>query len=72
MALCCIMQTDFMYGWGRYDEAGLEGYSDRDLDYGAVYAADHIAIGIFEEPMYGYDLRAFKAWCEQQPRTGTP
>lgn len=66
MSLCCLMQLDFTDAIGRYDEAGQERYSDRDLAYGRQYALDYLSIGITHEPMRGFDLQAFTDWCEAQ------
>lgn len=63
--LCPLMQLDFTDATGRYDEAGEERYSDNDLRYGVMWAEHHLAEGIEAEPMKGFDLRAFGAWCRR-------
>ena len=65
--LCPVMQMDFTDGVDRYDdETGAERYSNRDLHYGIAWADSHLAEGIAVEPMKGYDLAAFRRWCEEQ------
>lgn len=64
MSLCRVAQMDFQYGWGRYDDRGVELYDDNDLHDLIVFAADHLANGTTHEPLYHYDLAAFKQWCE--------
>lgn len=66
MSLCQIMQDDFMYGWGRYDDHGREGYSDRDLAYGIQYAQDYLDQGVTREPLRKFDLEQFRDWCRSQ------
>jgi len=60
------MQLDFMEGTGRFDEAGAERYDDRDLRYGVLWAETYIADGLTHEPMAGFDLAAFAAWCKEK------
>ena len=66
MALCQVMQSDFTDGWGRRDDRGTELYSDDDLRYGILWAETHLAEGLTREPMKGYDLAAFAAWCRKK------
>ena len=61
--LCPVMQLDFTDGTGRYDDRGAELYSDNDLRYGILWADSYLADGYTREPMKGFDLKAFRAWC---------
>ncbi len=63
--LCPLMQLDFTDGTGRFDEAGAERYGANDLNYGIVWAETYLAEGYTHEPMKGFDLAAFKAWCKK-------
>lgn len=63
MTLCALLQLDFTDGCGRLDEAGAERYAGRDLWYGVMWADCYMADGYTHEPMKGYDLAAFRAWC---------
>lgn len=60
------MQLDFTAATGRYDETGAERYDDRDLRYGIMWAEHHLAEGHTREPMAGFDLAAFKLWCQEK------
>lgn len=66
MSLCRVMQLDFMHGWGRYDDRGVELYSDRDLAFGADYAQGYIDEGETHDLIGGFELVAFRDWCRQQ------
>ena len=66
MSLCRLMQDDFLHSTGRFDEAGVELYSDDDLHFGAEYARGWIEQGIMADPVGEFDLEEFAAWCGQQ------
>ena len=62
------MQFDFTDQTGRYDDEGHELYTDKDLRFGADYADWLLSEGYTEEPLYRYDLAAFRDWCLAQLR----
>lgn len=64
--LCPVMQLDFTDGVGRHDEVGAERYSDDDLRYGILWAETYLDDGYKNEPMKGYNLKAFAKWCEMK------
>ena len=64
--LCPVMQMDFTDNTGRYDDRGVELYSDEDLRYGVLWATSYLADGFTHEPMKGYDLIAFGRWCQEK------
>jgi len=67
MSLCGLMQMDFKYGTGRYDEkTGAELYSDYDLRYGIEYAEGWMSDGETRDLIGQFDLAEFAAWCKEQ------
>ena len=67
MTLCRIMQDDFKFGYGRFDEVtGAELYEDGDLAFGIQYAEDWLREGRTQDLIGDFDLAAFRQWCEEQ------
>lgn len=67
MSLCWLMQSDFLHGTGDTDPVLKERlYSEYDLRYGIGYATDYLNAGVRREPLYGYSLYRFRAWCRRK------
>lgn len=67
MSLCRLMQLDFQYGTGDTDPVLNERlYTEYDLRYGISFASDYLREGVRREPLYGYSLWRFRAWCRKK------
>lgn len=67
MSLCRLMQMDFQFGTGDTDPVLKERlYTEYDLLYGIGFATDYLNIGVRREPLYGYSLWRFRAWCRKK------
>ena len=67
MSLCRLMQMDFQFGTGDTDPVLKEKlYTEYDLLYGFQFADDYLRIGVRREPLYGYSLWKFRAWCRRK------
>jgi hypothetical protein len=62
------MQLDFLEQTGRYDDRGAQLYSERDLEFGLDYARGYIDEGETHDLIGGFELAAFRDWCEIQLR----
>ena len=71
MTLCRLMQDDFKFGTGRFDAAGTELYSDRDLQFGIAYAEGWIAEGYTYDKTGRFDMAEFRDWCKLCLAVGT-
>ena len=66
MSFCRLMQDDFKFGTGRFDDAGAELYSDWDLLFGIAYADGWIADGYTYDKVGCFDMAEFREWCKAQ------
>ena len=64
MSLCSLMQSDFKYGTGQYDDRGEALYTDYDLRFGVSYAEGWMEEGETRDLIGGFDLAAFRDWCK--------
>lgn len=67
--VCRLLQSDFTDGTGRYDEYGEELYDEYNLECAAVYAEDYLEVGIKRDPLYGFSLAGFAAFCRAKLAT---
>lgn len=65
MALCRLTVLDFTDGTGQFND-GMQLYDAYDLEVGAGYARDLLGEGHTVDPVDGFDLAGYAAWCERR------
>lgn len=60
LAICQILISDFLYGWGRFDQ-GEKLYSDDDLREALEFGRWLLSEDLI--PIYEYEPRDLIRWC---------